>query len=386
MVKPKKKVKTREELLARKRENEKKRYLNIKKNPQLYAESKRKSKEKYEKKKREGKIKNIRNLPPREQRALKKKWRDQSKKAYQLRKEKKAAIQIYMTSNSPPNSDIEEAALQNFGNLRPNEPENLPGCSRSVPQVQQPCSPMSSPVSSPGSSACASPRARQILRKLRYKKDKEIESLRTQLQSVKKLNDMYRKQLSRQQKRNVNSSPVAQSTRSTSSPMVKESQFDLSDNHSDDSRASALCRGILQSYKNITSSKMKSNKTIRVVKKEKMVTSPKQAIEIYETKIVIFLKHTGMVVSQQQAINKIKTNLQTNEALVHIDFSENYKCAFSHEIQAAHFGGSKPQISIHTSVLYFFDSEGKRRTQCFASISSNLRHDAAAVGAHMEPI
>lgn len=57
MVKPKKKVKTREELLARKRENEKKRYLNIKKNPQLYAESKRKSKEKYEKKKREGIIK-----------------------------------------------------------------------------------------------------------------------------------------------------------------------------------------------------------------------------------------------------------------------------------------------------------------------------------------
>nr|CAI5865629.1 unnamed protein product [Callosobruchus analis] len=36
--------------------------------------------------------------------------------------------------------------------------------------------------------------------------------------------------------------------------------------------------------------------------------------------------------------------------LVHIDFSENYVCKYSCEVQSAHFGGSKPQITLHTAV------------------------------------
>ncbi|KAL4713895.1 hypothetical protein ACJJTC_015549 [Scirpophaga incertulas] len=42
--------------------------------------------------------------------------------------------------------------------------------------------------------------------------------------------------------------------------------------------------------------------------------------------------------------------------LLHIDFSENYGCKYGSEIQSAHFGGSKEQLSLHTCLYYSKDS------------------------------
>lgn len=47
-----------------------------------------------------------------------------------------------------------------------------------------------------------------------------------------------------------------------------------------------------------------------------------------------------------------------------------------------HFGASKPQITIHTGVLY---TDGNK-PQAFASISSNNEHGPEAIWAHLEPI
>ncbi|KAJ8875480.1 hypothetical protein PR048_023375, partial [Dryococelus australis] len=55
---------------------------------------------------------------------------------------------------------------------------------------------------------------------------------------------------------------------------------------------------------------------------------------------------------QCEEISQLKKNILQNEVLVHVDFSENYTCKYSKEIQSAHFGGSKPQVTIHTCVLY----------------------------------
>lgn len=55
----------------------------------------------------------------------------------------------------------------------------------------------------------------------------------------------------------------------------------------------------------------------------------------------------------------MKDNLKENEAIIHFDFSENYACKYSQEIQSAHFGGSKKQISLHTSVIYYKTGDDK---------------------------
>ncbi|KAL4720001.1 hypothetical protein ACJJTC_002381 [Scirpophaga incertulas] len=164
---------------------------------------------------------------------------------------------------------MDEVALQNVNDLNQDEPERpacVPRGSRSdIPQTSVACSPMSSPGSSPSSSVSISPRARQLIRKLRYKKDKEIECLRNQLQSVKKMSETYRKQISRLQDKSLKNSSDQQtacSSRDTyseiSPPLNAQSGSNsLGRYHSNNSLASSLCKGILQSYKSIKSSKMK---------------------------------------------------------------------------------------------------------------------------------
>jgi len=77
----------------------------------------------------------------------------------------------------------------------------------------------------------------------------------------------------------------------------------------------------------------------------------------------------------------LKKTLDVSEAVVHVDFSENFVCRNVAEIQAAHFGGSNRQASMHTGVLYTVDGHVS-----FASISSSFRHDPAAIRAHLRPI
>ena len=74
------------------------------------------------------------------------------------------------------------------------------------------------------------------------------------------------------------------------------------------------------------------------------------------------------------------------DCVVHIDFSENYSSKYGSEIQSMHFGGSRQQFTLHTAVIYYKNKEENITTQCFCTISSSLRHDAAAVWAHLVPI
>ncbi|XP_026724527.1 uncharacterized protein LOC113497006 [Trichoplusia ni] len=565
---PKRKSKTKEEILARKRELERKRYEKIKNNPDLYAKYKERNKEKYEKRKKEGKVTSIDKLPARDQRMLRKKWREDAKKSYQRKKEAKARIQLFLECNSPPSSDIENINPENIGGSNGNYPESLgkSECGRITRSYlrSRDVSPASSYVSSVNSAEIVSPSAQRLVRKLRYKKDKEIASLRLQLQSVKKVNDAFRKKLSRLQSLNANiydpalpgtsrddstEEALLQSYKNEKSYKIKQiisaslqQQFKSAKLHrkfktmfrkrdlpkkqsvlkkkkdvktflSDDENSSCtagkkeyvkkegikvqkrylndslgnlhkkfnssqpyilsfatFCRFrpfwilpaskrpkemclcvIHENFQLIVSALHKHqiiapkdatnllkticcnvynarclfrdcincndnviqylvyddatdfyywswnsktetivqngcNKTIRLVKKEKMKTKPKEAIKLFEDMIDKYMKHCGRMVSQQEAIKEIKEQLKPEEAVIHVDYSENYKCSYAKEIQSAHFGASKPQITIHTSVLYFFDVNMQKQTQCFATFSPNLRHDTAAVWAHMDPI
>ena len=86
-------------------------------------------------------------------------------------------------------------------------------------------------------------------------------------------------------------------------------------------------------------------------------------------------------IHQTEQFRYIKQNLTDSEAVLHIDFSENYACKMSTEIQACHFGGSRKQATIHTAILYTVHG-----TKSFATLSDSLRHDERAVWAHLEPI
>lgn len=92
------------------------------------------------------------------------------------------------------------------------------------------------------------------------------------------------------------------------------------------------------------------------------------------------------MIHQNKSIQQVKQNLSTAEGLLHIDFSENYNCKYGQEVQSAHFGGSKSQISLHTSVYYNTNFEPPNNyinSFPFCTASENLRHDPVAICVHL---
>ncbi|KAF2878725.1 hypothetical protein ILUMI_27441 [Ignelater luminosus] len=70
-----------------------------------------------------------------------------------------------------------------------------------------------------------------------------------------------------------------------------------------------------------------------------------------------------------------------------MDFSENCNCKYGTEVQSAHFGSSKPQISLHTVIIYYKDHEDSSlKTMPCCSIANDIQHDPVAICVHLEPL
>lgn len=127
--------------------------------------------------------------------------------------------------------------------------------------------------------------------------------------------------------------------------------------------------------KRITTQKVK--KTMSIIR----------AIEKLETDVLPFFNHVYKIVTQYKSIKTLKLNLTLQEACVHVDFSENYSLKFAAEVQSFHFGASRQQISLHTSVAYTHNfSTGSITPISVCTISDCLRHDASAIWAHLVPL
>ena len=61
-----------------------------------------------------------------------------------------------------------------------------------------------------------------------------------------------------------------------------------------------------------------------------------EALEALESKIPFFLEHVFIQRKQSSYFEERITQLKSNEAVVQVDFAENYTCQYQDEIQAAH--------------------------------------------------
>lgn len=95
--------------------------------------------------------------------------------------------------------------------------------------------------------------------------------------------------------------------------------------------------------------------------------------------------HVAYIHHQCSTMDQLKENLQDTEVLVHIDFSENYSCKYSTEVQSVHFGASREQVTLHTGVCYA-RKNGVKSTLSFCLLSPDLRHDPSAIWAHLIPV
>lgn len=162
----------------------------------------------------------IKDMTPRARKVQRKKWREAFNAYYKRKKDARAAAKRFMESHSPPDSEAEEnnelrmttvemnvsnrnspspsilASPLILSNLMDNKEnsspiitrsqKNPPSDCRSYPWVSETFS-----ISSKGNSPS------QSIRKLRYKKDKQIKALTRELEGIKKVNEAYRKKLKR---------------------------------------------------------------------------------------------------------------------------------------------------------------------------------------------
>jgi hypothetical protein len=131
------------------------------------------------------------------------------------------------------------------------------------------------------------------------------------------------------------------------------------------------------SWNTVTEIYEKDGKNVRTQKvvKERIQTTVEHflndAQDLVKTK---FCNHVFNIRHQFCSLKSLRDNLQTNEILLHA-------CKLSDEIQSLHFGGSRHQVSLHTSVLY-----SSTDTKSFCTVSECLQHGPAAIWTHLHPI
>ncbi|XP_060801187.1 uncharacterized protein LOC132904255 [Amyelois transitella] len=126
----------------------------------------------------------------------------------------------------------------------------------------------------------------------------------------------------------------------------------------------------------------KKERYVMKYKKETQKLKPYDLIgQLEETDLPKLFQHEMNIVHQYNTVKSLKESLTEKDAIIHMDFSENYTTKCNQEIQSYHFGGSRTQISLHTVVVY-----SKDMTTSHCTVSLNLAHGTGAIWAHLEPV
>ena len=86
--------------------------------------------------------------------------------------------------------------------------------------------------------------------------------------------------------------------------------------------------------------KNNSGATSKIILKKDLECSQEMLVEMFATLLQKFRRHLVNFRQQYAFSRALKLNLPANECAVHVDFSENYGCKFSAEVQSVHFGAS----------------------------------------------
>ncbi|CAH0550451.1 unnamed protein product [Brassicogethes aeneus] len=320
---------SREEKLRKKREAEKKRYERLKQDPEGREKLRQKERDQYSKKKENNIVQPISELSKRDQRMKRKQWRKNST-TYRLRKKQTENENHFLEENTPPPSPVR---LENVNDVPRDTPQSILGRRLAAKN-----------------------------RKIRSRRSKEknelIEKLKKKITKYKvKYHRLRNLTKEKRTKREVQLSPktrVNETMRENQNPdIIKKLLF-----------AEVVKDQLKTNYKELKSAEI---------------------IEEFESNIIKYLKHRGRARHQYKRITKMKEELKSNEALIHMDFSENYNLKYAEEVQSFHFGGSRQQISLHTVVLYTKSGEELKK-ECFCTLSESLQHNVPGIWAHLDPI
>lgn len=115
-------------------------------------------------------------------------------------------------------------------------------------------------------------------------------------------------------------------------------------------------------------------------------TSPfPQFLIDFEYQLNEFIPHSFKVNAQHSYFTSLQQTLKPNEALVVIDFSEQYQCIIQRQHQSYKFCAE--EVTLHVSCIWYVDSENGTITTKFHIVVSDLKtHDATTVNLFQGPL
>ena len=108
-----------------------------------------------------------------------------------------------------------------------------------------------------------------------------------------------------------------------------------------------------------------------------------EALSDLEDKMSFFLEHVFIKRKQHQFFEDRISQLGPEEAVVQVDFAENYTCCYQDEIQAAHW--SQEQITLFTAAVWVNDSS-KTTCETHCIISDDHGHDKWSVSVFLDTV
>ncbi|XP_039478424.1 uncharacterized protein LOC120443585 [Oreochromis aureus] len=91
--------------------------------------------------------------------------------------------------------------------------------------------------------------------------------------------------------------------------------------------------------------------------------------------------HFHLVQNQNREYKNMTRNCNETTVIVHVDFSEAWKCKFNSEVQSCRYGQNLPQITLHIGMFYT-----KHEKAGFCTISESKCQDAAAIWTYMDQV
>ena len=96
-----------------------------------------------------------------------------------------------------------------------------------------------------------------------------------------------------------------------------------------------------------------------------------------------FESHAERVRTQYQQMRFLKNNLQEDHVIVQMDFTENYFCQPSQEVESAHWNAPS-MVTLHPAVFYFKGEDGNLTHQSIVYVSPVLDHNSSTVYAFLQ--
>ncbi|XP_070408481.1 uncharacterized protein [Nothobranchius furzeri] len=126
-----------------------------------------------------------------------------------------------------------------------------------------------------------------------------------------------------------------------------------------------------------------SGKTSKITIKQESQATQEELLDQLNLLLHRFKRHSYNIKNQFTHYRALRQGLKSHECLIHVDFSENYVCKYSTEIQAVHFGASHQQATLHTGVLYVNTSSCP---MSFCTVSPSRLKGPPAIWQHLSPV